>query len=231
MSKMSLWKRVGGWLRPASNDTDMLVDEDGLLIDPNSQEAVMAKKPNKEQQLAAMEESFRRLVEVLESLNDNVVKQNDKSTELNQNLQTLPKIVEQIPQASAAQKEVIEKLADELRNQSSRSQQLTEIIKDLPDLTQQQIDRLGDINQQLESSVESDNKLVKSFDQIDQSMSEMLNHSQGQSMSLVNLGEQIQKSDYHLIETLTRQNRKMMWIFALMAILISGAVVAMLILA
>ncbi len=223
---------MGGWLRLSAADADAQVDENGLLINDgehagNPQEALVTKKPNKEQQLAAMEESFRRLVDVLESLNDNVAEQNHKSEKINQNLNLLPQVLENIPQASAAQREALDKLAGELRNQSSRSQQLVEIVKDLPDLTQQQIDRLGDITQQLESSSQSSEKMSDSFSRVDESISEMLQHSQGQSISLANLGQQIQQSDQQLIEALTRQNRRMMWIFAGLAILVSAAVVVL----
>ena len=81
MADISVWKRVGGWLRrsqsaPGGSEATPL-DAEGLLISPSLEEvhapepertAALVRPSKKEDQLTAMEEGFGRLVDVLEAI-------------------------------------------------------------------------------------------------------------------------------------------------------------------
>ncbi|MBN1844529.1 MAG: hypothetical protein JW810_02520, partial [Sedimentisphaerales bacterium] len=99
MNKIPLWKRVGGWLRrshePVGQGKVIHVDAEGLLVDPEGQNqseptALTAQRSAPaDPQLATLEEGFNRLVEVLESINENVVHQREQNSEMHKRLQEL----------------------------------------------------------------------------------------------------------------------------------------------
>ena len=107
--KVSIWKRVGGWLRkshqPVASGKPVNLDAEGFLIDenegsnteePNSTPTIRSKK---EQQALAMEEGFGRLVEALEAINENVIQQRHASADFKTLLADLPQLTTALPQA------------------------------------------------------------------------------------------------------------------------------------
>lgn len=236
MTKISLWKRVGGWLRRSPEPIRqgqgkvIRVDADGMLVDPESskkteESTALSKSPKNDKQLTSLEEGFGRLVDVLESLNDNVVQQRRQSAEMTRHMEELNLSLRALPESSENQA-AMKDLTEEMRNQSLRQQQLTESIKPLPDLSQTQIEKLSDIARQLEAAGETDIQLVESFHRTQQYMQGMETHATAQTSALRDLGAASAHHNQQLQEMLTRQNRKLIWCFAVLTTLLVVAIAA-----
>jgi len=241
MTKISLWKRVGGWLRRSPEPIRqgqgkvIRVDAEGMLVNPQSEnkkteEANALSKPTKnDQQLTSIEEGFRRLVDVLESLNENVVQQRCQSADMTKHMEKLNQSLRALPD-SAENQAALKDLTEEMRNQSLRQQQLTESIKPLPDLSQTQVEKLSDIARQLEAAGETDIQLVESFNRVQQYMQGMETHTSAQTSALRDLNAASAHHSQQLQETLTRQNRKLFWCLAGLAAFLIVAIAAFIVL-
>jgi uncharacterized coiled-coil protein SlyX len=236
MTKISLWKRVGGWLRrspepigPAQGKV-IRVDADGMLVDPESdknteESTALSKHPKNDQQLTSIEEGFGRLVDVLESINDNVIQQRRQSADMTQHLEDLTQSLRALPESTESQA-AMKDLTEEIRNQTLRHQQVAESIKSLPDLSQTQVDKLSEITRQLDASGETEIQLVESFNRAQQSMQGMESHSSAQTSALRDLNAASAHHSQQLQEMLARQNRKLIWCFAVLAALLVVALAA-----
>ena len=244
MEKVSLWKRMGGWFGRSQTSRDGLEvvhhDAEGLVVDPveekgtNDAPATLSTHGNKKEvQLAALEGSFNRLVDVLESLNDNVTRQHDQNKDLIDHLTQTGDFMRALPENVEAQGRSVQNLAQEIKEHTLRNQQVVEIVKALPDLNRQQVDRLGDIAHQMEDSVESGARMAESFNRFDGTVQGMLSNSKAQTVSLANMGEMFEKNEQQLHTLIRQQNRRFTWllIFVLSASVVGlGAVVAFLLL-
>ncbi|TFG49947.1 MAG: hypothetical protein E4H40_02100 [Candidatus Brocadiia bacterium] len=243
MEKMSIWKRFGGWLRRSQTSKScgevVHLDAEGLLVDPaedyqiNENSSMLPARNNKkEQPLAMMEDGFNRLVEVLESINNNVVQQREHNAEMVDKLSELSDSTRTLPQSVESQSHAAELMTDEIKKQSLYSQQLAETIKSLPELNHDQLEKLGDIARHLEKSTEAELQRAESFNQFGQATQGLLNNSKAQTLSLTNIGRMLEQNEQQLLELSKRQSRRFAWLLAIVlavSLAAAGAVAAMLI--
>ena len=206
------------------------LDAEGLLVDAEGTEKEssgpnLALRPGgkKDQQLAALEEGFGRLVEVLESINDNVTQQREQATELKTNMERIGEVLVSQSEDGQGQKAIVE-LTDELRSQAVRQQKVAETVQSLPELTQAQMNKLSEIARQLEASGETEVQMVESFNRFDNSVQGMVNNSNTQTAALREMGMKTEQSQERLQEIVAKQNRRLLWAIVVLAVLSLAAV-------
>ena len=237
MTDISLWKRVGGWLRRSQSSPEgsevTPLDAEGMLISPSLEEvrapesertSALVRPSKKEDQLTAMEEGFGRLVDVLEAINDNVSENRRHSEEFKGYLAELSDSVRAMPDSAARQEEAAKQLNEELRSQAVRQQQLVEMMQNLPDLNEAQVEKLEDIRQQLSAAAEGDARLAESLHRFDEAAQGMLQNSDSQTSAVKDMASGAQKNAQQLQIVLAKQNRRLMWLVMLLLIIVLGAV-------
>ena len=229
MEKISMWKRVGGWLRrsqgPVGGGKVVRVDAEGMLVEqqqdvPDEEESsVLTMRLNKiHPELAALEQGFGRLVEVLESINENVEVQRSQGAQLKEQMDGLGKWFKALPEGGQSQA-AIKELTEEMRKHALRDQQLVETVGTLPELTQAQVDKLAEITGQLEASGQADEQMAETFKRFGNTMQGVLESSKVQSASLGNMSTTMERNEEQLQKILSRQNRRIIWIFGIFAVL------------
>jgi len=233
MEKVSIWKRMGGWLRWSQTSKDGLEvvhhNAEGLVVDPSvdkdgNENSLVTREEKREQQLAAMEESFHRLVEVLESLDDNVAKQRQHTEELCERMGKMGEVLGGLPGNVAAHNKTFQELTQEMKEQAVRHKQVIETVKTLPDLNRQQVDRLEEIVRQVENSSENEARMTDSFNRFDNSLQGVLNNSKSQAQSLTNIGEMLGQNESRLQELVRRQGKRFSWLLVIVLIVALAAI-------
>jgi len=243
MEKISIWKRMGGWFRrsriPGGKSEVVHLDAESALASAgadqgkaNDSSSLYVHTNKKEKQLVAMEEGFNRLVQVLESIDDNVSQQREQGSQVNERLAALAELSRLLPESVESQSKMVQGLREEIQNQGLRHQQLADTVKTLPELTQSQVDKLGEINRHMESSIETEAQMLESFNRFDHSVQGMANHTKAQAMSLANIGEMMERNEQRLQEMVRRQNRRFSWLVGIIMVgsLAAIAAVVMLVL-
>jgi len=236
MQHTSIWKRVGGWLRrshkPQGGSQVVNLDAEGLLI--NSQDhdesdsdtsSALFTRQSKKDQLAAVEDGFNRLVDVLESINDNVSQQRKENSQLNDKLAGAVDSLQVLPDSFDNQKEVFKNITQEIKNQTFSQQQLAELLSSLPDNTQTQTEKLEEITRNLQNSHETQLQQVEVFNRFDGSVKNISQSSQAQASSVANIGQMLQQSQQQLQDTFQHQNRRFTWFFGALVAL-AGLLIA-----
>jgi len=231
MIKVSLWKRVGGWLRrapePVEGGEAIQLDPEGLVVEERKGAdepvlAVTARSRKGDPQLAALEDGFGRLVQVLQSIDENAAQQRQQAGEMSGQLRALREVLAGLP-GGAEQQAALKELAQELRGQAMRQQQVAEVVRRLPELTQSQLDKLGEIGRQLEASSETQVQAVESFNRFDRTVQGVLGQAGEQTAALRQMQAVSAQSGQQLAELIRRQNRRLLWFFV--GVVVLGAAV------
>lgn len=238
MTKISVWKRMGGWFSrsqmPISDEEIVPLDAEGLIVDSTRNDCGAANGPGaaiftragKKEQLVAMEDSFSRLVEVLEGLNDNVVKQREQGKELNEKLDTMLGATAAMPATLDKQAGFVKDICNELRNQSARSEQLAESVSEIPALAKTEIERLGDILQELESSTQSRHEVAGSLKTVNETMEAVSTKTGVQTSALYNVADLLGRSNKRIEEMLVGQRRRFWLMIAVIVAIVAGGIAA-----
>lgn len=229
MAEISLWKRVGGWLRrsqgAAGRGESVGVDAEGLLVAPALDEAVEAERvatltrPRKKDELT-MEEGFGRLVEVLESINENVSEHRRQDGELKEYLAELADSLRVVPDAVGRQEEAAKQLNEELRSQAVRQQQLVELMGNLPELNEAQVEKLEEIRRQLGDAAEGEARMAEVLAQ----------NSDIQAKAVREMAAAVQENATQLQAMVAKQNMRLLWVGLLGLVIVGGAVAAIVLL-
>jgi chromosome segregation ATPase len=238
MTKFSVWKRVGGWLRrshePVKEGKLERLDAEGMLVDTSedtdqeNSSVLVTRSNKKDRQLAALEDGFGRLVEVLESINDNVIRQQEQNVELKSSMEKVADSLHSLP-GSGESTQAVKELTEELHGQSLRHQQVAEIIKSLPELTRTQVDKLDNIDRHLEASADADVQIVESFNRLGNSVQSLQDNSSTQTKALHYIQEVNQRSSEQMARMLAKQNRRMMIMLVIISLFALAAIAAALV--
>ncbi len=210
MSKVSLWKRVGGWLNRDSKSTEGIdvvsVDAETLPVGPNDPtdipedtNALSHRDQMMDEKLAAIETGFNRLVDVMAQVNETMTLQRQQNEQIQRNMDEFPELMRKFPIAVDAQSELVDKLADEMKEQFSNNQEIIESMKEIPESSQKQLDSLDTISSQLKQAGDTD--------------SQMLDNIKAQSISMANIGELLEKNDEKFQSLMTKQQSHLTKLF------------------
>ena len=238
MEKIPLWKRVGSWLgrsqEPMGEGQVVNLDAEGLLVETsqdnesaNSALVASESQNDKPRAVIVMEEGFTRLVDVLESINENVQRQSRQSANMTNQLSEAGNIMRNLPETLQGQSQAVKELAEETKKQIIRQQQIFEVVGSLPELNQEQSDRLGDIAHQLESSVEAEVQMAESFGRFDKTVLSMAGNTEAQTTALSNMGQVLERNDKRLEELLHRQSRRFAWLVVIVLVVTLAAIASL----
>ena len=241
MEKQSVWKRFGGWLKGNQyakvGEEVNNVDAEGLVIDGTGQQPQidddlsLAKSAKKPKPLAAIEDGFNRLTDVIREMNENVTMHREQAADLNRKVTQLAEV---LPEGLSRQNKSLADLAEFMKIQAIRQEQIAELMKSLPEDSRKQLEQLSDISSNVQKSLENQNDQVEAFSEFNESVRSVNEHSQAQAASLANIGQMLEENEKHLQEMISDQNSRFSKLFVttiVMAVAAMGCVVAVLALA
>ncbi|MFC1783873.1 hypothetical protein ACFL02_09870, partial [Planctomycetota bacterium] len=144
--------------------------------------------------------------------------QRSQGAQLKEQMDGLGKWLKTLPEGGQSQA-AIKELTEEMRKHALRDQQLVETVGTLPELTQAQVDKLAEITRQLEASGQVDEQMAETFKCFDNTVQGVLESSKVQSASLGNMSATMERNEEQLQKILSRQNRRIIWMFGIFAVL------------
>ena len=235
MEKQSVWKRFGGWLKGNQNakvgDEVTNVDAEGLVLDGSDQpdedmslpvkNGIKALKP-----MAAIEDGFNRLTDVIREMNDNVSEHRQQAADLNRKVTML---AEALPEGLSRQNKALTDLAEYMKLQACRQEQIAELMKSLPEDSRKQLEQLSEISSNVEKSIQNQNDQVEAFSEMNENIKSVSEHGQAQAASLANIGQMLEENEKSLHDMISTQNNRFSKLFVttiVMAVATTAAVIA-----
>ncbi len=223
----TIWKRFGGWIKGnryggVGNDVNNL-DAEGLLVDLNLSDDQIVLKNRKMKPIAAIEEGFSKLTEVIREMNDNVSQHREQAADLNRKVTML---VDLLPDGLRKQNQNFGELTEQIKIQTLRHEQVAEMLKLLPDQTRKQLDQLDRLSSAMETSVKNQSLQSEAFSQFNTNVKNVSDHSKAQAASLANIGRMMEENERHLQNMIDIQNKRFSKLFIATIALAVTAVVA-----
>lgn len=226
---------TGSWLRshsfPISGAYHPEVDDDGLIApepdslhgnpggfeQPNPQDndvVVQTIQPvEKRESIERLQEGFNRLVEQLEGINERLNRQVAQHESLMSKVEQLPGLLGSFPSALEDQKQVTQQLLDRLRASAAKDQQFIEIVEKIPAETAKQTDALVKIDHQLAAAADTDVQMADSFNRFNEILGRLNQTTLGQTDGILQMSKTFAASDRHLKYIMSKQNRRLAWVF------------------
>lgn len=228
MALKNLLSRTGGWLKSQRfaklREYQPPIDNDGLIADEpqiqaNSQETQQEKNHvviSPETQVSATpQESFGKLIENLQGINDHLGTQASHHEELMSRMEQLPKLIEKFPNALDNQKQLVEQLLEQIKTNAAKDMQFMDAVEKIPSETGKQTDALVNINTQLSAAADVDAQLTENFLKFTETLDKLNQNTVGQTDSILQMSKTFAASDRYLKYIISRQNKRFMWLFAI----------------
>jgi len=228
MALKNILSRTGGWLRSHrliklrefqpqidneglisyethsqidSHETQQQEQQDHVVISPENQ---LPSKP---------QESFNKLIEKLQGINDHLGTQVVQHEDLMNRMEQLPKLIENFPNALENQKQLVEQLLEQLKSNAAKDMQFVDAVEKIPNETLKQTDALVNINNQLSAAADVDTQLSENFHKFTNTLGKLDQSTMGQTDSILQMSKTFAASDRYLKYIISRQNKRFMWMF------------------
>ncbi len=166
-----------------------------------------------DQSLISEEGSSGPQSEAVESESNRVLVKPVASTDKQEPLEKLPKLLESFPAVEENQKQLTEQMLEQLRVTAVRQQQFIESVEKIPTETAKQTNALADIDHQLAAAADADVQMAESFNRFNDTLDKLNQSSLGQTDGVLQMSRTFATSDRYLKYIMSRQNKRFMWIF------------------
>jgi len=246
MALKELWTRTSSWFADRRGNGDLdggLMVDDGAAVEDykssstiavadevaRSTETAIKTVPFRPEgdSVVKQQESFNKLVDKLQGINDSLHNQLALNEELINKVDKLPGMLENIPTIMENQQKLAEQLLEQLAANSAKNQQFQEAIEKIPVQTAKQTDALVEMNQQLTISAESDTRMANNFHRFNETLTELNQSNQCHKDSILQMSKTFATSDRYLKYLMTKQNKRFMWVFVIAMTICSAAIVAL----
>jgi chromosome segregation ATPase len=232
MTLKDFWSKASGWLeahkpsRPADYQPE--IDDEGLIsqgaesIGPaaedktgeSNQVLVKTVQPmDKAQSLEKLQDSFDKLIEQLEGINNHLNRQTAHNEELMKRIEQLPKLLESFPAVVENQKQLTEQLLEQLKATATMEQGFIETIEKIPTETAKQTDALTDIDHQLAAAADVDVQMTEGLNKFNETLDKLNQSTVGQTNGIVQMSKTFAASDRYLKYIISSQRKSFMWVF------------------
>ncbi len=184
-----------------SHETQQQEQQDHVVISPETQ---LPSKP---------QESFNKLIEKLQGINDHLGTQVVQHEDLMNRMEQLPKLIENFPNALENQKQLVEQLLEQLKSNAAKDMQFVDAVEKIPNETLKQTDALVNINNQLSAAADVDTQLSENFHKFTDTLGKLDQNTMGQTDSILQMSKTFAASDRYLKYIISRQNKRFMWMF------------------
>ena len=230
MSNMSLWKRVGGWLRRGNNPSGgpeaVHLDAEGLLVSPEGHDtqntgpvsAMLTRMHRKDPQAAALEEGFSQLSDALDAVARTMERGEMHSAALSEKMTELTVTVRQFPDAIARNEKSLASLSGTLDRQVQGIAQLNETLESIPATAQKQLDQLRALREQCQIIAQNGQNLHEAVRAMTTHTEKILGANADQT-ALLEQHQRTAQQHNDMLETLLAAHRKRLtWIAILLAL-------------
>jgi Mg2+ and Co2+ transporter CorA len=160
-------------------------------------------------------EGINRLVDRLEEINAGISLRVQQNEQLLDKMSQLPDFLSGLPQHTKEQREILQELVTELKAKSAGEQKMLDAVVDMTEQSVDQTRKLGSINEQLQSSAKTDRQLCDNMGRFGDSLSRLGAETTTQTEWMQHLSRSLDATDQYVKLTLTRQQNRFMWVFAI----------------
>jgi len=168
---------------------------------------------DRQESLEKIQQSFDRLIEQLQGINDHLNRQASQHEELMSRIEQLPQMLESFPAVVENQKQITEQLIEQLKGAAAKDERFVDAVEKIPLETTKQTDALVNIDHQLAAAADIDVQMTESFNNFNQALDKLNESTVGHTDGIIQMSKTFAASDRYLKYIISKQSRRFMWIF------------------
>jgi Mg2+ and Co2+ transporter CorA len=177
----------------------------------NMDTGTLAKRDSAEM----FQEAVDKLVDKLEQINAGISLRVQQNEQLLDKMSQLPDFLSGLPQHTQQQREILQELVAELKAKSAGEQKMLDAVVDMTEQSVDQTRKLGAINEQLVTSAKTDRQMCDNMGRFGDSLGRLSAETTTQTEWMQHLSRALDATDQYVKLTLTRQQNRFMWVFAI----------------
>lgn len=242
MGLKTLLRKTTGWMKNDKNRDDFIsdCDDQGLIAikeldedrtGPQSQISQLIRNrienDNKARAVEVVQQGISELGEQMQGINDHLSSQLSQQQELVGRIEKLPGILESLPAMMEKHGQTMDAVVEHLKHGNCSSEKINEMLEKIPQETSRQTEALTEINSNLQNAAQTNSHIRENFSKLISTMQKLDANTVAQSESIIQMSKTFASSDRYLKYLVSRQNRRIVFMFILTLAITATAIGAM----
>jgi len=159
--------------------------------------------------IAHLKEGYDEVVDLMRTVRGHLTNQSERSQKLLEMMRHMPEALQSLPETNRNQSRMLEVIQTHLEQQRRHGEQFAESMRALTRVTEQQNQIMGVIQQHMDASAATDNKLLGSFNAMNQTLENLNESTRSTSTNLRELNERAESSERRTQEMIDRTSKQM----------------------
>ena len=228
MQGTTILSRIGRWFR---KDADGEHEGQSLIGDPTgsameTRTTFLRPWAKRDAAINRLEEGFTTLTDLMGSIRDNLDRQNQRQDELLHALQSLPQVLQSIPESNRVQTETLQAIRQQIEGQSGQQERLGEILSKIGETTGQQRQVVEELRGRVEDIHKQDVTIADVLNNVGSSLKDVSRNSHDSAQVLETMRDNINSRDGQIERVLHRQGVRFTTMLSVAIFLSIAALVA-----
>lgn len=203
---------------------DFFAKEQGI---GNNSALVSKTLSQKQETVEKLQGAFNKLVEKLQSINENLQMQMGQHRELISHLDKMPELVKSFPVMVENQEKIRQQLSEQLSDLAAKSEQFIEAVEKIPAETKEQTDLLEEMNDQFAVVADAEKRMVENFKKFNEIIVRLNQNTISHTDSINLMSKTFAASDRYFKYIISRQGKQFMWLLVVSLGICFSVVVAL----
>jgi chromosome segregation ATPase len=224
------FSRIARWFGRRGDGDAMVAPpaEDGSAIQRADGPRVSIFRPwaKRDAAFSAIQESFHTLTDLMGAIRQAMERQSERQEQLVQSLQSLPRLMESIPDGQKVQTETLRMIVGQMEQQNSQQAKLSEILDKVSDAQGGHQKVLQSIGQGVETLSSHDAAISDNLRTLGSAMQTASRYSESSAQAMAQMREQLAVQSGEMQRALQKQNTRFTTMMAVAIFLAVAALVA-----
>lgn len=227
METTKFWTRMGQWFKGSNQggqDMDLGHDPDDDTIVPSADDKALDVSPDIDDDdivsasikpaplqrptLERLEEEYRRVVTLMDSMHDHLASQAELSGRMDRSLVRIAEAVSRPAQAPVEQVELLTSISEAVTADAAASKRLEEALSQVPQIADSQRETMVSIGRQLEVAHSTNERVVGSMDSVESALSRLGDVTDASTRSAESLRQDSAARDQRFSAMVEQQTRR-----------------------
>lgn len=230
MSSVSIWTRLGNWLRSSQSSGGELIEiQSDSASAPTAEDLTVVNEPapatapedegtglspigrwhRREQVLQRLQEGYERVVELLSAIREHLDSDSEHAQRIDDSIGQLTETVSQWPASHERQRETLEEISKRIQGQCDQQQRLAEAVSEWPAAVGRQTETIDQVREELRAGQESQSEAASTLGSLEKGLGGLADSARTSTRMFESFDRKLDARDKALVDALETQTRKL----------------------
>ncbi|HEX8523842.1 MAG TPA: hypothetical protein VF669_16420 [Tepidisphaeraceae bacterium] len=220
----TFFSRIGNWFKGPNGDE--------MKLQPDAQHQIVQRKnffrpwARRDEAIQNLQSGFLTLTDLMGAIRDNLERQDQRNEQLLEALQTLPQILQSVPEGNKLQTETLRAIHQQMEHQNGQQTKLAEILDRICEADAAQTSTIDALRDRVESLTQHDQAIASNLSNVGSAMATLSENTHASATVLQQMRDNSQVRDRELEKILHRQGTRFTTMLAVAIVLSISALAA-----